>query len=126
MSDPTRTIASPLTTLRNDGAASLAVALASLCYQHGAEAVVVGLPRTAAGGDTNVTRSARALGTHLERRGLTVYWVDEELTSVEAEEVLDSHGVTAAGKRRARQSGDVDRMAAALILQRYLEGYRRP
>ena len=124
VSDPSRTIATPLTTLRNDGEASVAVAVASLCHQHGADAVVVGLPRAASGADTAVTRRARALGPQLERKRLAVHWVDEELTSREAEEVLDAHGASAADKHRVRRTGGVDRVAAAIILRRYLQRER--
>lgn len=121
VSDPSHTIATALTTLRNDGAASLAVAVASLCHQHGVTEVVLGLPQTGEGTDTVVTRNVRELATRLQRRGLAIHWIDEALSSREAEEVLDAHGTSASGKRRARQSGRVDQLAATIILERHLE-----
>jgi putative Holliday junction resolvase len=55
----------------------------------------------------------RALRRHT---ALPVYEVDERFTSVEAEGLLRE-----AGQQPSRDKGSVDEVAAALILQRFLE-----
>jgi putative transcription antitermination factor YqgF len=106
--------------LANHGVRSLTVAVASLCHKHHVTAIVIGLPEDSEGRETAVAAVARDLGRRLAARGLPVTWVDEALSSSEAEAVLDAHGTSAARKRRARSSGKVDQMAAAIILERYL------
>jgi putative Holliday junction resolvase len=62
-------------------------------------------------------RAAQAFGAEVEEalRRPVEYW-DERLTTVAAERYL-----IAQGKRRNRRRGDVDRMAATLLLQGYLD-----
>jgi RNase H-fold protein (predicted Holliday junction resolvase) len=47
-----------------------------------------------------------------------VVLVDERMTSLEAERVLREQG-------RIREAGDIDRLAAVLLLQGYLDGLKR-
>ncbi|MDP8971409.1 MAG: Holliday junction resolvase RuvX, partial [Actinomycetota bacterium] len=56
----------------------------------------------------------------LEREGVAVALWDERLSSVEAERLL-----VQAGRRRAQRRGERDRVAAALILQGWLDARRR-
>jgi len=120
VSDETRILASPLTTLANHGVRSLSVAVASLCHKHSVTAVVIGVPEDSAGRETPVARMARDVGHRLAGRGIAVAWEDETLSSREAEELLDARGASSARKRRARGSGEVDRLAAAIILERHM------
>lgn len=79
--------------------------------------IVLGYPK-----NMNNTIGERAVATEhfkeaLERRtGLPVVLVDERLTTVEADRILAATGV-AAGSRKAH----IDKMAAAIILQNYLD-----
>ena len=52
----------------------------------------------------------------LEKAGLRVAFQDERLSTVSAEEALIEGGVSRAGRRQV-----VDKVAAAVILQQYLE-----
>ena len=113
-SDPGGRIASPLTTVA--AGKDLAVRLATLVRSEGSETVVVGLPKGMSGRDTQSTQAARKLARELEEQGLDVRLWDERLSSAEAERVL-----LQAGRRREQRRGERDRVAAALILQGWLD-----
>jgi putative Holliday junction resolvase len=117
ISDPTGTIAQPLTAVPAEPAASLAARLTELARQHEAASFVVGLPREMNGGIGPAAKAARALADDLRgASGLRVTLVDERLTSAAAERAL-----IAGGASRARRRQLSDQVAAALILQSYLD-----
>lgn len=80
-------------------------------------ALIVGMPFKSDGSDLSITPHVRIFIEKLiERYRLPVYHVDENLTSKEARQYLfDSGGY------RALQKGAVDKVAAALILQTWME-----
>jgi putative holliday junction resolvase len=117
VSDPARMIATPLRTL--PAGDDLVPRLASLARQESCETVVVGLPRSLSGRDTESTRRARAVADGLRRSGLEVEVWDERLSSAEAERTL-----LQAGRRREHRREERDRVAAALILQGWLDARR--
>lgn len=78
---------------------------------------VVGLPRHADGSEHEVAKLAEKFGRRLEARyKVPVRFVDETLTSAEAEASLKRT------RTRAGAKSDVDALAAMLILQSYLDG----
>ena len=77
--------------------------------------VVVGDPRHMDGRSGDRSRLSQEFARELaERTGLPVHLEDERLTSVQAERALREGG-------GARRKGDVDRSAAILILQAWLD-----
>lgn len=123
LSDPTGTIASPLTTLaRREGKRPPWPEIRRLVEEHEVSRLVVGLPLTLEAEESDWTREVREFGAEATRRlGLEVEWVDERLTSVAAERAVRSLGL----KRREREQKErVDAAAAALILQSYLDARR--
>jgi putative pre-16S rRNA nuclease len=119
VSDPTRTIASPLVTLhRRPGKRPPWAEIARLVEEHEADEAVVGLPLDLAGEESAWTAEVRQFGEDLARRtGLQVHWVDERLTSVRAERAVRGMGL----KKSAREEKErVDAAAAALILEGWL------
>lgn len=89
----------------------------ALIAEYGVEKIVLGLPLNM--NDTVGPRAEKTLlfKEQLERRtGLPVILQDERLTTVEAEEVLIQAGV-----RREDRKQYVDKIAAVLILQTYLD-----
>ena len=78
---------------------------------------VVGLPLDGEGEETDWTREVRAVGAELAKRtGLTVRYLDERYSSAGAlRAVREMRGST-----RGRK-GDVDSLAAAMLLQRLLD-----
>jgi putative Holliday junction resolvase len=81
--------------------------------------IVVGLPRNLQGRDGPAAQRARRIALDLGERGWTVDLVDERFTTTEAERVMIQ-----AGARRASRKKSIDRVAAALILQTWLDGRR--
>ncbi|MCL6595239.1 MAG: Holliday junction resolvase RuvX [Firmicutes bacterium] len=124
LSDPTGTVAQPWKAIApkggGDAVAGAAQAVAETARALGVEVVVVGLPRHMNGQEGEGARVARAVAADLrERLGLRVELWDERLTTVAAERALREGGVSA---RRRREK--VDKMAAALILQGFLDARR--
>jgi putative Holliday junction resolvase len=93
--------------------------IVEICEEQGVERIVVGLPLALSGGDRGEgSRRARSIGDQLgERLGAEVVYWDERFTTAEAERVL-----VAAGVRRSKRRQVVDKLAASLILQGYLDG----
>ena len=110
-------IATPRQPLKASGKLDTdADAIARLAATEEVEIVVVGVPEMADAGDGGrMQRACREIGARLELRGLRVEFVDESLTSIEAEAALRQTGLTAA-KRKDRLDGE----AAARILERYM------
>ena len=118
VSDPTRTIASPLTTLqRRAGKRPPWPEIAKIVQEQEVDEAVVGLPLDLAGDESEWTAEVRAFGAELARRtGLPVHWVDERMTSVRAEAAVRGMGL----KKSAREQKErVDAAAAALILDAF-------
>jgi len=118
ISDPSRLIAQPLTTLtRRPKQRAPVGAVADLAAEHGAGEIVVGLPLTSEGEERDAARRAREFGDLLARRtGLPVSYVDERLTTAHALKSARRAGV----KDRDSRSR-IDQMAAVGILQAWLD-----
>lgn len=123
VSDPTRTIASPLATLhRRAGKRPPWAEIAALVKEHEVEETVVGLPLDLAGEEGAWAAEVRAFGEELGRRtGLPVHWVDERMTSVMAERAVRGMGLK---KSQREEKERVDAAAAALILEGFLARLR--
>lgn len=116
ISDPERRVAVPLGTVRT-GAPNDVKAIAGIVAERGVTEVVVGLPTTLAGREGAAAEHARTFaGTLREVLGLTVTLEDERLSTVQAERRLAEAGVRGRDRRRS-----VDRSAATVILQAYLD-----
>src|ERR1700674_4319121 len=120
LSDPSATIARALATIPAEPAGTLAARLAAMAQMHGAERIVVGLPRRLHGTRGPEAVAAQELAAHLRKAsGLPVEMVDERLTTVAAERALIADGVRGEKRRLT-----VDRVAAALMLQAHLDRRR--
>ena len=115
VSDVSGTVATPHATV--DAGEDLIVRLADLARDLACETVVIGLPKGMSGRDTASTRDARAVAAKLAEQGFDVQLWDERLSSAEAERVL-----LEAGRRRSQRRVERDRIAAAIILQGWLDG----
>jgi putative Holliday junction resolvase len=118
VSDAAAVIAQPLTTLEaGRGGAFPLDELRRLLAERGAEGLVIGLPRNMDGSHGPAAQAAEALAARLrEELHIPVEMWDERLTSAQAERLLVEAGV-----RRKRRRGATDRIAAALILQGFLD-----
>ena len=124
LSDELGITAQPIRTIERKSENNLRKTLAeieSIIEEYEVSFVVLGYPK-----NMNNTEGPKAIATkefkeHLERRtGLTVYLQDERLTTIESERILMESGV-----RREHRKEYVDKMAAAIILQSYLDANRQ-
>ncbi len=121
-SDPSGSLASPVTVIRRDlRNGSDLDELAALIAEREAVEVVVGLPRTLRGGDSASTRDARGYAAALARRiaPVPVRLVDERLTTVTA-----TRGLRAAGRSARSSRATVDAAAAVVLLDAALDRER--
>jgi len=104
-------VAARQTILRRSDAAA-AREIAAFCAQEEVERIVLGLPRFPDGRESPLAARIRAFGQRLSRESeLPVEYHEETLTSWEAER----------GRARApRSKGEIDREAAAILLNDYL------
>jgi len=120
--DGTGLIATGLTTVHRRSFNELVADLQHLVQARRAQVLVVGLPLTMDGAEgfqaRQVRKVAEGLGQALQ---LPVVYVDERLSSVEAEQMM-----RAAGHSVAHEKALIDRKAAAIILQRWLDDRRTP
>lgn len=116
VSDPSRRIASPHGVLTHRGWARTAGDVKALLHELDAAYVVLGLPYDMNGALGAQAREVQGFADALRRQGMAVDFQDERLSSVEAEESLK-----AAGKSAREAKALVDQVAAALILQAYLD-----
>lgn len=125
MSDETRMLASPVTVLdRRNGLAPVLDALAGLAQREGVTQIVVGLPLNADGSSGRQADKASAFARLVERVvGLPVAMWDERLSTREAEALAREAGRNV---RRLRERGEMDALAAAAILQDYLDHFQAP
>jgi putative Holliday junction resolvase len=115
LSDPLRTIAQPYNVLANrDG---IWEELEKIISGEKVKTAVIGLPLNFSGEDTQKTREVREFAAEFSRR-LTLPWEfsDESFTSEDAGTALKQMGYSIKDSRRL-----IDKVAAALILQNYLE-----
>ncbi len=119
VSDGLRLTARPLEVVP----AKLAVErIAEITEAQDIDLIVIGLPTTMGGVEGDTARSARALAAEIEvKTGAEVVLADERFTSRIADSALLESGM----KRRARRD-TVDKVAAAIILQGYLDAERSP
>lgn len=119
LSDASRTIASPLEVLRRSGSEPADhAAIARVAAEHEAMCVVVGLPLTMAG--TTGTAAEGVLAEVGRMRGaidLPIEVHDERLTTRTADGLMREARMTAQARRRL-----VDKVAAAVMLQGWLDG----
>jgi putative Holliday junction resolvase len=117
LSDELGITARPHATLERRTAAAAAEAIRALAAEHGVERIVVGLPLRMDGGEQASTADARDLASAIERAtGRPVVLWDERLTTAQAERALVEGNVRRKDRRRV-----VDRVAATLLLQSYLD-----
>lgn len=123
VSDPAGRVATPLETLPvvdAEDREAIAADVAAVAQREEAEVVVVGLPRALSGREERPAQRARAIAELIGRAsGLPVELWDERFTTVEAERVMIEQGV-----RRRERRASVDRVAATILLQSWLDRRR--
>lgn len=117
VSDPLGIIAQGLPTFDRKSDGDVFARIATLVLEYEVVCVVVGYPTALSGRKTDATARAEAFMAELRRRvGVPVEPWDERLSSTEAGRILAGH---VRGDKKK-----IDRMAAVLILQGYLDAHR--
>ncbi|MBQ0043041.1 MAG: Holliday junction resolvase RuvX [Lachnospiraceae bacterium] len=88
-----------------------------LIVEYGVTKIVMGLPLHMNGDEGDRVAKTKQFGEMLERRsGIPIEYLDERLTTVEADEIMIDSGI-----RREDRKKYVDMVAAEIILQDYLD-----
>lgn len=117
VSDPLGIIASPVGTIKSVGMKGDVDALAQKAKELGADKIILGLPINMDGSEGVRAEISRKLAAVLQKvSGISVELVDERLSTVSAERVLDEANV-----RWNKRKQVVDTISAQIILGTYLE-----
>lgn len=126
ISDPLGITAQGLMTLERVGIRKDTGKILDLVKEHQCDTIVIGLPKKLDGTDSIQTEKVYEFRTMLENKmkstgmkDVKVVWQDERLTTVMAERVLIDADVS-----RAKRKQVIDKQAAVIILQSYLESSR--
>ncbi len=118
--DGTGLIATGLTTIQRKSFQQTVEEIKDLVAEREAQVLVVGLPYSL---DGNLGFQAKQVQKFAEKIGkilnLPIEYVDERFTSIEAEEILKSQK-----KFSSRNKGLIDKQAARIILQQWLDNRR--
>lgn len=119
ISDGLGLMAHGLDTLERTRAADDVERLAALAAEREVQLFLIGNPVHMSGEESKGSERSREFGRKLSSRtGIPVSYWDERLTSIEASEILAKKGI-----RPEKQKGAVDRVAAILLLESYLESH---
>lgn len=115
--DPMQMIASPLCTVPTG---ELLAFVKAEVLAHDIVDIVIGAPRQMDGSVSESAAFIEAMAEKLEANhpGITVHWVDERFTSKMAAQSLVTGGMK---KGKRQEKGQLDQVAAAIILQSFLE-----
>ncbi len=117
ISDPRRSIASPLEVYERRDPVQDAKHYRVLMEENEVERIVIGLPVHLTGREGTSASLARAWGDWLfASTSIPVVYYDERYTTVDAEDSM-----IAAGLKRSKRKGLRDMLAARILLQNYLD-----
>ncbi len=120
LSDASGRLATALTTIAATPHEQALAQLARLSAKHAVCAIVIGLPLTLRGEIGPQAASVQRFAASLEQAlQLPIHLVDERLTSAAAEQLLRDMGLKPEKRRQ-----QIDQVAAALILQDFLDQRR--
>ena len=119
LSDETRLIASPYCVIQSVGWGPDSRKVADIMRETGAELIVSGLPYNMDGSLGFQAKKVQDFLKVVEGLGFRVEWIDERLTTVSAQNALIEGGM-----RREDRRNHVDKVAAAVILQTWLDKKR--
>ena len=121
-SDPTGLIASALMTIEVKSIKQAVAEIVSLLREYQPRALVTGYPLLKSGDKSKKCEEVdRFIQKVTAEYPIDVFRVDESYTSVEAADIIHAHG-----KRTGKDKKRIDRLAAVMILQRFLDESDEP
>lgn len=129
MSDPFGWTAQPLQTLEVKSERQCFYAIRDLVCEHEVEKIIIGMPLSLNGDEGIQAQKVRVFAQALEKfllerepdRSVSFEFIDERLTTSSAERILIE-----ADMSRKRRREVIDKQAAALLLQSYLDMHATP
>lgn len=120
VTDPLQIISSSLCTLNNEGFLTF---LSNYILSEEVEAIVLGEPFYPDGNPAQLHAEIMRIGKKIQLLfpSIPVFLQDERFSSVEAKDTIFASGI---GKKKRRDKGIVDRVAAAIILDAFMERKR--
>ena len=119
LSDLTQTIANPFRTIMYKSVDNLLDQLKEIIAENEVEKLVVGVPYNMKGEDTKQTLKVKEFISFLESNlSYNVELIDERLSSIEAEKTMHKMNI-----KTGHNKSDIDKIAASVILQEYLDSY---
>lgn len=119
LSDKTQLIATPHSVYTRVGWGPDVKHIQKLYNDHEAVLIVCGLPRNMDGSVGFQAEKVQSFAEQLIKAGMPVVFQDERLSTVSAHQALIEGGM-----RRDDRKGTVDKVAAAVILQSYLDAQK--
>jgi len=120
LSDQLGITAQGLETLERTNIRSDLAQLARIISEYNVSRILIGNPLHMSGQEGRQAEHARDFGARLQAvTGLPVEFWDERLTTVEAQRVLRQSGISIEKRAKA-----VDRLAAVILLESYLDSHR--
>ena len=121
LSDLLCIISSPYEVYQNKGEEDALKHLDKIIKDNDVDEVAFGLPLNMDGSEGERAKIHREFGEKLAQySGVKVFYIDERLTSAEAEDILVSSGV-----RREKRKEHIDKISAQLILQSYIANFKK-
>lgn len=125
VSDPLGITAQGVTTIERVGIRKDSGKVLDYVREYDCDVIVMGLPLSMNGEDSSQTEKVRDFRRMLENKmrstgmkGIEIVWQDERLTTVQAEKVM-----IAADVSRSKRKKVIDKQAAVIILQSYLDSH---
>lgn len=119
LSDLTQTIAKPFRTINYNNLDHLLTQLKEIITENEVDKLVVGIPYNMKGENTKQTLKVKEFISFLESNlSYDIALIDERLSSVEAEKTMHKMNI-----KTGHNKGTIDKIAASVILQEYLDSY---
>ena len=115
VSDPSRTIAFPLEVITRIGWGPDVRRIKEICDRYETDTVISGLPLNMDGTEGFPAHKVRTFCAQLEKSGICVLYQDERLSTVSADDALSEANVSRSDRKK-----NVDKIAAAIILEQWL------
>ena len=116
VSDPLGITAQAIETIISKGWTEDIRRIATIASEYGTDRILIGLPYSMSGNAGVQAQTIQKFGDRLASKGFSIRYQDERLTTASARRALIEGGV-----RREKRKGVIDKIAAVLILQNFLD-----
>lgn len=116
VSDPLGITAQPVDYISNKGKKKNLLKIEELISKYNIKKIVIGVPFNLSGGESQKTKEVNRFVEFLRKNlDIEIIGIDESLTTFDAESILIQADIS-----RKKRKEKIDKLAAAIILQQYL------